>query len=209
MGVACQREPEPRRPPQAPPPQPAPAPQPVAADTALTAKLPRDSGPFFPSQARTAGDKPIDVAELNDVRRCAGCHTEAVRQWASSAHAHASFDNPWYRASVESLRSEVGFEASRHCAGCHDPVLLMSGRMDQPLAPEEPLANAGVTCLACHSVRAPTSDGNASYTLSTDPVPYPKPGDAASLQAHRRASGSEAPADASLVRPREGALLRG
>jgi tetratricopeptide (TPR) repeat protein len=57
--------------------------------------------------------------------------------------------------------------------------------MDHELAPEEPLANAGVTCLVCHSVRSPTSDGNASYTLTTEPVPYPVQGDPASLQAHR------------------------
>jgi tetratricopeptide (TPR) repeat protein len=157
----------------------------VAPAPVLTAKIPRDQGPFFPSQARTDGDKPIDVAALNDVKQCSGCHTEAVREWFSSAHAHASFDNPWYRASVESVREEVGFEASRHCAGCHDPVLLMAGRMDHAIKPEEPLANAGVTCLVCHSVRAPTSDGNASYTLTTEPVPYPKEGDPASLQAHR------------------------
>lgn len=171
---------------------PKPAAAPAAASKAeaapapvLTAKLPRDQGPFFPSQARTEGDKPMDVAALNDVKQCSGCHTEAVREWFSSAHAHASFDNPWYRASVESLRAETGFEASKHCAGCHDPVLLFAGRMDHPIKPEEPLANAGVTCLVCHSVRSPTSDGNASYTLTTEPVPYPKEGDPASLQAHR------------------------
>ncbi|MEY4580469.1 MAG: hypothetical protein RL701_5172 [Pseudomonadota bacterium] len=151
----------------------------------FTAKIPRDDGPFFPSQARIVGDQPVDAAAMSDVRACGGCHTEAVREWQSSAHAHASFDNPWYRASVESLRTEVGFEASRHCAGCHDPVLLMAGRMDKAIDPAEPLANAGVTCLVCHSVRAPTSDGNASYSLTTDPVPYPQEGDPASLQAHR------------------------
>ena len=184
LAVACGPAPEARPSAPAQAAQPQAQPQPIAA-TLVSAKLPRDSGPFFPSQVRTEPGKPLDVAELNDVRRCAGCHTEAVRQWTSSAHAHASFDNPWYRASVESLREEVGYEASRHCAGCHDPVLLMSGRMDKALAPEEPLANAGVTCLVCHSVRAPTSDGNASFTLSTEPVPYPEPGNAASLQAHR------------------------
>jgi tetratricopeptide (TPR) repeat protein len=160
------------------------APQPTAAPL-FTAKLPRDEGPIKPSLARVQGDKPMDVSTLNDVKACAGCHSEAVHQWYSSAHAHASFDNPWYRASIESLRSEAGFEASRHCAGCHDPVMLMAGKMDTAIEPEEPLANAGVTCLVCHSVRTTTSDGNASYTLTTEPVPYPEEGNPASLQAHR------------------------
>lgn len=183
VGQACQQRSA--QPEAAGPSQPAAAPAAATAPPVYTAKIPRDEGPFFPSQARTQGERPIDIAALNDVKACAGCHTEAVREWQSSAHAHASFDNPWYRASVEALREEAGFKSSRHCGGCHDPVLLMSGRMDSAIKPEEPLANAGVTCLVCHSVREPTSDGNASYTLTTEPVPIPVEGDAASLQAHR------------------------
>jgi hypothetical protein len=78
-------------------------------------------------------------------------------------------------------REEVSFTASRHCGGCHDPVLLLSGAMDHPIKPEDRLVNSGVTCLVCHSVRAPTSDGNASYTLTTAPVPIPVDGDPTSL----------------------------
>jgi Cytochrome c554 and c-prime len=164
------------------------APPPSAAKAAapiLSAKLPRDHGPWYPSQARTEGDAPVDASELADVRQCAGCHQEAVKTWASSAHAHASFDNPWYRSSVESLRDEAGFTASRHCGGCHDPVLLLAGSMDKEIDPADRFVNSGVTCLVCHSVRAPTSDGNASYTLTTAPVPIPVEGDAESLQRHR------------------------
>ncbi|HKP58949.1 MAG TPA: multiheme c-type cytochrome [Polyangiales bacterium] len=172
-------------------PKPAPAakpqPQALTATTSpvLRAKLPRDDGPFFPSQIRVEGDKPIDAAALADIEACAGCHQEAAREWSASAHAHASFDNPWYRSSVDALRDEVGFEASRHCGGCHDPVLTLAGAMDREVKPEDPRVAVGVTCLVCHSVRAATSDGNASYVLTSAPVPYPVPGDAASLQAHR------------------------
>lgn len=158
---------------------------PAASEQLLSARLPRDDGPYYPSQARTQGADSVDPAALADVRQCGGCHREAVKQWASSAHAHASFDNPWYRASVESLREEVGFRASRHCGGCHDPVLLFAGAMDRPIDPADRLVNSGVSCLVCHSVRAPTSDGNASYTLTTEPVPIPVEGDAQSLTRHR------------------------
>jgi len=164
----------------------APATQPTAAPDELPrARLPRDEGPFYPSLARTQGDAKVDAEALADVRQCSGCHQDAVKQWSSSAHAHASFDNPWYRASVEALREDVSFTASRHCGGCHDPVLLLGGGMDHPIRPEDRLVNSGVTCLVCHSVRAPTSDGNASYTLTTAAVPIPVEGDAASLTAHR------------------------
>lgn len=170
---------------------PAPVPPPLsAADTAprvtlVNARLPRDDGPYYPSLARTQGDASVDAESLADVRQCGSCHQDALKQWSSSVHAHASFDNPWYRASVESLRENVSFKSSRHCGGCHDPVLLLSGGMDRPIDPADRLVNSGVSCLVCHSVRAPTSDGNASYTLSTEPVPIPVEGDAVSLARHR------------------------
>ncbi|HKU37767.1 MAG TPA: multiheme c-type cytochrome [Polyangiales bacterium] len=167
-------------------PQPAEERPVVAPSPVLTAKLPRDDGPFFPSQVRIVdGDPAADPVAFADVQACAGCHQEAAREWFSSAHAHASFDNPWYRSSVDVLRAEVSFESSRHCGGCHDPVLLLAGAMDREVKPEDPRVAVGVTCLVCHSVRAATSDGNASFVLTTAPVPYPKDGDPESLRAHR------------------------
>jgi Cytochrome c554 and c-prime len=159
------------------------APGVVAADGAH-AVLPRDEGPYFPSLARTAGDTPANVALLADAKACGECHKEAAREWQASAHAHASFDNPWYRASVDELRTDLNNVSSRHCAGCHDPLLLFSGGMDRPVAENDRLATGGVTCLVCHGAVQATSDGNASYTLDTSPVPIPN-GDADSLARHR------------------------
>src|SRR5438128_1304346 len=55
---------------------------------------------------------------------CAACHAAIAAQWAGSAHRFASFNNPYYAASVEAFRRERGPAASRFCAGCHDPLLL-------------------------------------------------------------------------------------
>lgn len=154
--------------------------------TLLSASLPRDSGPFYPSQLRVADDGEIDLKAFANVQACTVCHEAAGEHWADSAHAHASFDNPWYRASVDALRESVGFESSRHCAGCHDPLPLLAGKMDGPVDAGEPLSLAGITCLICHSAAQATSAGNASLTLDPSPVPIPQPGDAASLAAHRR-----------------------
>ena len=155
-----------------------------AAEPTLHAVLPRDEGPNFPSLARTLNGKPADIALLADAKSCAQCHQEAAREWQSSAHAHASFDNPWYRASVDALRQDLSHVSSRHCGGCHDPLLLFSGGMDREISAQDKLATGGVTCLVCHGAVQATTDGNGSYTLDTSPVPIPN-GDAESLALHR------------------------
>ncbi len=146
-------------------------------------RIPEDAGPFFPSLARVEGD--FDPVVFDDVASCQECHPDAVHQWQSSAHANASFGNPWYRTLVDDLREKQGFTASRHCGGCHDPLLLLSGRMDKAIEPGESQALSGVTCLVCHSVSKATVNGNGSYVLDTSPVPYPEVGDEDSIAAHR------------------------
>ena len=146
-----------------------------------------DDARFFPSKVTVRGEVPSRSALVRQwrVERCVGCHEEVVRQWRGSAHAHSSFDNPWYRASVHSFRRTRGREKSRFCGGCHDPGLLFAGGMDEPIRPHDPLATAGVTCLLCHSVTQSLPDGNASYEVQFSEVPIPVEGDPASLQAHR------------------------
>lgn len=146
--------------------------------------IPADEGPWYPSLARTDGA--FDPAVFDDVASCSDCHAGAVHQWQASAHANASFGNPWYRTLVDDLRADQGNTASRHCGGCHDPLLLLSGRMDTAIEPGEPQALSGVTCLVCHSIQSATLDGNASYVLDTSPVPYPTIGDVSSEEAHRK-----------------------
>lgn len=133
-------------------------------------------------------DAPRDVEPLMDVDNCGRCHPGAVRTWQASAHARASFDNPWYRQAVDDLRAEEGGRArSRFCAGCHDPLLLVAGAMDNEVRPDDRRTHAGVTCLVCHSIRHTRPDGGASYTLSTLPPPIPKLDDPAQIAAHVRA----------------------
>jgi hypothetical protein len=167
---------------------PVPAPRTAAvlpAPKQFQARLPNDQGRFYPALARTVDDRAIPTALLADSKVCEACHQEAVHEWSASAHAHASFDNPWYRASVDALRHDTGLIPSRHCAGCHDPVLLFAGDMDAEVRPDHPYAASGVTCAVCHSVVSATVDGNGSYTLRTDPIPLPVAGDAESLRRHR------------------------
>ena len=48
---------------------------------------------------------------------CAVCHPDVAAQWSASAHRFSSFNNPYYRVSVEQFRREKGRAASRFCGG--------------------------------------------------------------------------------------------
>jgi Flp pilus assembly protein TadD len=83
-------------------------------------------------------------------------------------HHYSSFNNQWYRKSIEYMQDVVGVKPSRWCAGCHDPSLLFSGMFDAPIRQIEntPAANAGLSCLMCHSiVHVKSTMGQGDYTL--------------------------------------------
>lgn len=127
----------------------------------------------------------LDVSRLAKVDDCVDCHGDVASHWMSSVHAYASFDNPWYRASIDEFRQRRGEKESRFCAGCHDPLLLMSGDIDTEVAPDNALAYAGITCLVCHSVESTRPDGNGSFTLTDEPVLIPDPAKPEEIDAHR------------------------
>ena len=103
---------------------------------------------------------------------CERCHQDIYNQWYSSMHHNSSFNNQWYRKSIEYMQDVVGIRPSKWCAGCHDPALLYSGMFDRPVREIEntPAANAGLSCLMCHSiVHVKSTMGQGDYTLE-----YPK-----------------------------------
>jgi tetratricopeptide (TPR) repeat protein len=155
----------------------------ATATTTPTPILPSLSSPLAPSQLRLSG--PITGDTLTETESCAGCHADAAAQWQSSAHAFGSFNNPVYRLAIDRFRSTVGKEASRFCAGCHDVALLVDGAMSGEVRPGDSRAHGGVTCRICHGIESTRADGNASFTLSSAPIPIPREGDDGSLRAHK------------------------
>ena len=125
---------------------------------------------------------------------CAGCHADVAAQWATSAHRFSSFNNPYYRVSVEDFRKERGNVPSRFCAACHEPSLLRPGS-DGKVAVDDRLnvasleAQAGLTCLVCHSITdVPTLEGNGAMTIDVRPVPMPTSKDRTAHDARLRPS---------------------
>ncbi|HYL61257.1 MAG TPA: tetratricopeptide repeat protein [Candidatus Methylomirabilis sp.] len=125
-------------------------------------------GKFFPSSAQTKGGVNIPAKYFMQSDACERCHQDIYKQWYSSAHHFSSFNNQWYRKSIEYMQDVAGIRASKWCAGCHDPSLLFSGMFDTPIRQIEntPAAKAGLSCLMCHSiVQVKSTMGQGDYTL--------------------------------------------
>ena len=126
------------------------------------------SGLFFPSAARTSDGGRIPARFFMGSNQCARCHADIYDQWSSSAHRFSSFNNQWYRKSIEYMQEVVGVTPSKWCGGCHDPALLFSGMMDTPVGEivDQPEAHAGLGCVMCHSVtEVEGTMGQGGYTL--------------------------------------------
>jgi Tetratricopeptide repeat/Cytochrome c554 and c-prime len=127
-------------------------------------------GKFFPSSVQTVGDRLIPHDFFLESKSCGnrGCHPDITAQWSSSMHHFSSFNNQWYRKSIEYMQDVVGTGPSKWCGGCHDQAVLLTGRMDVPIREQirTPQAQAGIGCLVCHSiVQVPDTMGQGGYVL--------------------------------------------
>jgi Flp pilus assembly protein TadD len=111
-------------------------------------------GSFFPSSAQVYGKRKIPSKFFMESDSCKRCHEDIYNQWFSSAHHFSSFNNQWYRKSIEYMQDTVGTQPSKWCGGCHDPAVLYSGLMDTPIKQivHRPESQAGLGCMMCHSI---------------------------------------------------------
>ena len=112
------------------------------------------NGPFFPSSAQVYGGQKSPSKFFMESESCKRCHEDIYNQWNSSAHHFSSFNNQWYRKSIEYMQDTVGTRPSKWCGGCHDPAVLYAGKMDTPIKQfvHSPEAQAGLGCMMCHSI---------------------------------------------------------
>jgi Flp pilus assembly protein TadD len=129
-------------------------------------------GSFFPSSAQVYGKQKIPSKFFMESDSCKRCHEDIYNQWFSSAHHFSSFNNQWYRKSIEYMQDTIGTKPSKWCGGCHDPAVLYAGLMDTPIKQivHRPEAQAGLGCMMCHSIADVKSTmGQADFYLE-----YPK-----------------------------------
>ncbi len=132
---------------------------------------------YFLSSAETFDQGLLDPARLSANGYCQECHPKSYARWAKSAHHFSSFNNPFYRRSVELMADAVGREKTKWCAGCHDPVVLFSGKMGKAtlhkFTYDDFEAQQGLTCMSCHSItQVKDVSGNGSYVIE-DSKQYP------------------------------------
>ena len=128
--------------------------------------------PFSPSRAQLAGavsgSEALDPAAIPGSATCgsAGCHAAVYAEWTPSAHGYAAIDTLFLE--VQTLLAEKqGVADTRLCAGCHDPIALLSGTRDgESIAGDQLVVHEGVSCVACHGIIATDTLGNGGYTLA-------------------------------------------
>jgi tetratricopeptide (TPR) repeat protein len=131
------------------------------------------SSPFFPSSAKTNVGGIIPSNFFMDSETCGECHKDIYEQWNSSAHHFASFNNQFYRKSIEYMQDVVGTQPSKWCAGCHDHAVFFNGRFDRPIREQidTPEAHAGLACTSCHSItHVQGSMGQGGFTIEYPPL---------------------------------------
>jgi tetratricopeptide (TPR) repeat protein len=146
---------------------------PLAAPLTMDEEGGGPKGPFFPSSSRTNVGGTIPSNFFMTSATCARCHKDIYDQWHSSAHHFSSFNNQWYRKSIEYMQDVVGTRPSKWCAGCHDHAVLFNGRFDTPIREQidTPEAQAGLACTSCHSiVHVGSTMGQGGFTVEYPPL---------------------------------------
>lgn len=131
------------------------------------------ASPFFPSSADTTVHGTIPANFFLTSASCGRCHRDIYDQWNSSAHHFSSFNNQWYRKSIEYMQDVVGTRPSKWCAGCHDHAVFFNGRFDRPIREQidTPEAQAGLGCTSCHAItRVNSTMGQGDFVVEYPPL---------------------------------------
>lgn len=146
---------------------------PITVPASMESEGAGPQSPFWPSSANTNVNGIIPANFFMTSQSCARCHKDIYDQWNSSAHHMSSFNNQWYRKSIEYMQDVVGTQPSKWCAGCHDHAVFFNGRFDNPIKNQinTPEAQNGLGCLSCHSiVHVDSSMGNGGFEIEYPPM---------------------------------------
>ncbi len=121
-----------------------------------------------PSQKKLSAVKAANPKYLSGSKSCgsSNCHENIYKEWLPSAHRYSSMDELFQKVQTIMVK-ETTAEHTRYCAGCHDPISLLSGAKDSgnmTLGAEG--FDEGSSCVICHSISQTDVQGNGNYTVS-------------------------------------------
>src|SRR5207253_4831300 len=146
---------------------------PLVVPTSMNEEGGGPKSPFHPSSAKTNVGGIIPSNFFMDSEACGRCHKDIFEQWKSSMHHFASFNNQFYRKSIEYMQDVIGTRPSKWCAGCHDHAVFFNGRFEKPIREQidTPEAQACLACMSCHAiVHVGSSMGNGDFTVEYPPL---------------------------------------
>ena len=146
---------------------------PAAVPASMDEESRGPGSPFYPSSADTTVAAIIPATFFLTSETCGRCHKDIYEQWRSSMHHFSSFNNQWYRKSIEYMQDMVGTRPSKWCAGCHDHAVFFNGRFDRPIRDQmaTPEAQAGLGCTSCHSItRVHGTMGQGGFEIEYPPL---------------------------------------
>ncbi|MEP7367373.1 MAG: tetratricopeptide repeat protein, partial [Acidobacteriota bacterium] len=129
--------------------------------------------PFWPSSSNTNVNGTIPSDFFMDSKLCGSCHKDIYQQWESSMHHFASFNNQFYRKSIEHMQELSGTKGSKWCAACHDHAVFFNGRFDKPMKDQidTPEAQTGLGCMSCHAISHVNGTmGNSGFIVEYPPL---------------------------------------
>ena len=130
-------------------------------------------GPFFPSSVATSTGGRIPSNFFMTSETCARCHKDIYDAWNGSAHHFSSFNNQWYRKSIEYMQAVNSVQSSKWCAGCHDHAVILNGMMDRPITEfiHTQEAHTGLACNSCHAItNVGSTMGQGDFHLDYPPL---------------------------------------
>ena len=146
---------------------------PLVVPTSMEEEGAGPKSPFWPASSNTNVGHTIPANFFMDSELCGSCHKDIYEQWKSSMHHFASFNNQFYRKSIEYMQDVKGTQPSKWCAGCHDHAVFFNGRFEKPIKEQidTPEAQNGLGCLSCHSItHVDSSMGNGGFTIEYPPL---------------------------------------
>lgn len=128
----------------------------------------RTGSSFKESLARTPQNAVFHAGTMGDSQKSCGefgCHKVMYEEWLASPHRHSV--NIFYEKSLALAIKKGGLHAAKLCAGCHDPISLLSGEITKDKPISDISRTEGISCLVCHSITPHKNRvKNGSYTFT-------------------------------------------